>query len=191
MDWFEDFIEETRQLWHEQKEEISIEGEEEVQRFSETLNEVSNKESGLKGEKVIGHILSKFKYIIGYPQNSETPADVWGIREEKKFVHIALIQVKSTRSEKGNADTLSDNDKQELRKLTKFVLDRLKESTFVPAEIKAKTLVVSNGYTSIRLAPKKKEIIESIYISFWIPQKHEELLKLYKEFIETVHKLNK
>lgn len=81
MEWFTKFIDEPRQLWQEQKEESTEDPNDVIFEIVETVEDLSNKEFGLEGENIIGHLLSQYEYVIGYPKNSETPADVWGLKD--------------------------------------------------------------------------------------------------------------
>jgi hypothetical protein len=186
MEWFEKFVEETRSLWQKEKGDITAELLKEITKMFEDM---SNKEKGDLGEELVLNLLSSKDFTTQQTVRSETPSDVWGIRVYSNYVHITLIQVKTTKAKEA-PQKLNDEDITQLRIFTKFVLDRFKVSEFVPNELKSKVVLISNGYAGVKIADDNStEIVLSKAFTFWLPKKLSQFEDLFKELVRLTHKL--
>lgn len=136
MSWFTEFVSKTKTQWQSQNRGLgSLEGG-----FEST-------EVGRKGEKVVQRILEHKEYTACLSPQSQTPADVWGMKKYRPFTHIALIQVKATK-----ADTpyeLTPAERSVLENFCRFVKDEWNTSFIIPDQEKKRPLIFSVGYAGI------------------------------------------
>ena len=118
-----------------------------------------NKKYGLKGEK---SVLSKLKvefpdYEFRQTDYSWTPADIIGLRQDPKFWHFALYQVKTSK----NLSSLTEKivEKQTLPELAKIL-----KKTFIDSSqtkyYKNKQLYISIGYIGVHNSNGKNLIVK-------------------------------
>jgi len=185
MEWFKDFIEETRQLWQEQKE---FKLEEWIEEMEVLLEEMNSVEKGNIGEEHVIQLLSNREFYTIPTERSHTPSDICGIKLYKNYLHIVLIQVK-TAKDQTEPEVLSKSKINELRIFTKFVLDRFKVSSLVPDEIKNYKPLISNGYAGVRLTDDDIQIVTSNSYTFWMKTSMSDFEELVKELVCLTHKL--
>ena len=185
MKWFEEFIEETRELWQKQKEDTISKIMEDIDLL---LEELTSKEKGDIGEEHVEELLANREFYTVITKRSQTPSDVTGLRVSKNYVHIMLVQVKTAKVQK-QPRVLSNQNICILRIFTKFVLDRFKESTTVPEEYKTKVLLISNGYVGIKIQDGEQTVMNSNAFTFWWPTKLDKFKDLAKELVATSYDL--
>src|SRR5690606_20718332 len=80
MKWFEEFIEETRELWQKQKEDTISKIMEDIDLL---LEELTSKEKGDIGEEHVEELLANREFYTVITKRSQTPSDVTGLRVYK------------------------------------------------------------------------------------------------------------
>ena len=185
MEWFKEFIEETRKLWQEQKEFKLEEWIEEIQVLLEEMNSV---EKGNIGEEHVVKLLSNRHFYTIQTERSHTPSDICGIKLYDNYLHIVLIQVK-TAKDQTEPEALSESKITELRIFTKFVLDRFKVSTLIPDEIKTYKPLISNGYAGVKLTDEDIQVVTSKAYTFWMKTSMAAFDDLVNELVCLTHKL--
>lgn len=184
MEWFRNFIEETREIWRTEKPDLTL-----SDKIDKLLEELNAKAKGSMGEEYIENILSSLTFETGTTKNSETPADIWGIKYIDNFVYLILVQVKTAKDSESPSE-LSKSDIGMLRVFTQFVLGRFKKSEFVPPEYKKANLLISNGYAGVRIHEDlSKEVVSAKAFTFWWPNKHENITNQVRELVNLVHSL--
>lgn len=141
MEWIHIFIEKIYQLWFSK--DVDLIKKEAIKIMIE-----SNVDIGRYGEDFVFNKIEEKEYYPAKSPSSRTPADVWGIYDYKRFIHIGLVQVKASKSE--NPADLSDEEEKACKEFCNFVFSKFRLLTEVPVEYQAKSLSVSIGYLGVK-----------------------------------------
>jgi len=144
MEWFYYFIEKIYQIWLDSK------GIEHLKTAAtKIMEELTTKEKGDLGEEYVESLLINKDFITGLAPASRTKGDVWGFKDMRTYLHVALIQVKSSEDE--NPPALSNEETNECNEFCKFVFDKFYNvSDIIPNEYQGKSLCVSIGYVGAK-----------------------------------------
>lgn len=149
MEWFHMFIDRIYQLWFNK--DIDLIKKEAIKIMTET-----NVDTGIRGEDFVIKKIKEKEYLPAKSPSSRTPADVWGINDYERFIHIGLVQVKASKSE--NPANLSNEDEKSCKEFCNFVFNKFRLLKVVPVEYQAKPLSVSIGYLGVKNIDKKPKV---------------------------------
>lgn len=151
MDWFAKFVDEVvaeyRRLRDEAVKVASFEEKLDVY-LAEMRQEVDSSFIGDVGERSVELLLSKSGFTTARSPGSRSPADVWGAAHADGVTHVALVQVKTARKGRAPA-TLTDDEERALERFCRLVHGLFYKSPNVPADLKARPLVISAGYAGV------------------------------------------
>lgn len=170
---FKEFVEKLRQDWHKDKDaffEANSLIEESV------IIEESTKETEQITEDYTANLLEQKEYYTTLVKGSQTPSDVWAIKEYDDYIHLMLVQVKGTVTD-GNPKFLTENQSQILRYFSKYVLHYFykNNSIFKNKMNLEKPIFVSNGYLGVKINKEPFINVSPKPFTFWFFSKHKEI----------------
>ncbi len=143
---------------------------------------------GEAGERFTEARLSRRGFVTARSPGSRSPGDVWGVRETKDLVHLALIQVKTT-LERQQPEELGASDVAELEKFASFCWDEFFE--VAKEHIGVRPLLVSCGYVGVRLTDwLPARIVSCDSYSGWVTRGHVHRTLLFDRAIGLAHDLD-
>ncbi len=159
MVWFNEFVKNTINEWEKIIKKSGI-----LERLMTLKKETeySLQKIGKIGEEFIKEILEKKGYTATLSPGSRSPADVWGVKLKKEWVHIPLIQVKTTFSEE-KPERLNEDDIQLFLEFAEFTHKAFYKDPIIPNEFKNENLIVSTGYAGVILKDNLIPELESAY----------------------------
>ncbi len=141
--WFSNLVTEVYHTWRKGK-----------VAFEKIAEDMSN-EIGGSGEECIEYRLGLQEYYAERSPGSRTPADIYAIKDLGPCIHIVLVSVKSTATEK-QAALLDSEEMSDAEGFPNFVINVLNNSKRVPDEIKERKIIVSIGYAGIVFSDFKR-----------------------------------
>gem|GEM_PF-6839257 len=179
------FVENLRENWQKEKETF-------LKAYNLVLESSAIDESTKDTEQITEEFtatqLEKIGYTTTLVKGSQTPSDVWAIKECEEYIHLMLVQVKGTITE-NNPKPLNDNQILVLRYFTKYVLNYFfKYNNIFANKIDLKKpIFISNGYIGLKIKSGTYTPFGQTPFTFWYFTKDKEIAMKNKNTIFLPH----